>query len=172
MSWIGPGLHDPDLMALDVALEILFGGDSARIHRRLVVDTEMASSVSGWSTHFEYPGLMEISVNMKPGRKAEEAESAILEELATLCASPPKEQELTKARNQFEMSLYRSLTTANARAGKLGHYEITAGDYRKFMENALNIRKVTASDVHRVAQRIFKPDARAVLVARPNEAGK
>ncbi|HIA03907.1 MAG TPA: insulinase family protein [Myxococcales bacterium] len=172
MCWIGPGLHDPDLMALDVAMEILFGGDSSRIHRRLVVDTEMASSVGGWATHFEYPGLMEISVSMKPGRAAEEAEEAILEELAAMVDAPPSDAELTKARNQFESSLYHALTTANARAGKLGHYEITVGDYRKFMENALNIRKVTAADVHRVAQRIFKPDGRAVVVARPAGGGE
>jgi zinc protease len=168
MSWVSPGLADPDLMTLDVALEILFGGDSSRIHRRLVVDTEMASSVCGWATHFEYPGLMEISVGMKPGWVAEDAEKVILEELAAMAAAAPSEQELTKAHNQFEAGLYRQLVTANARAGKLGHYEVTLGDYRCFMENALNIRKVTAQDVQRIAQRIFKAEGCAVVIARPS----
>jgi zinc protease len=167
MSWRSPSLLDDDLMALDVALEVLFGGDSSRIHQRLVVDTEMASSVGGWATHFHYPGLMEISVNMKPGRSAEEAEAAILEEMARMADEAPLAEELTKARNQFEASLYRSLVTSNARAGKLGHYEVTAGDYRQFFRSAEAIREVTAVDVHRVARRVFDPEKRVVVVGRP-----
>lgn len=168
MGYVGPALRDADAPAADVALEVLFGGESARLHRRLVFDDELASSVGGWASHFEHPGLLEVSAVLKEGHTADEAEAVILEEFARLVSEPPTDRELEKARNQLEIAIYRSNYSANAVAGRLGHYEVTAGDYREFQAAVEATRRVDAADVQRAVRRYLRPEARCVVTVRPS----
>ena len=167
MGYPSPALLHADSPAMEVAMEILFGGDSSRLHKRLVLDLELASQVNGYASSFKLPGLTEVSITTKSGHTAAEAEAVVLEELSKLAAAPPSDRELEKARNQTESALYRSLGTANAKASKLGHYEVTGGDYRLFSKGVEDVRKVTAADVQRVIATYFRPETRSVIVAKP-----
>ncbi|MCU1276912.1 MAG: processing peptidase, partial [bacterium] len=59
IGYKAPAIGHPDYAVLEVASEILFGGNSSRLHRRLVVDSEIASSTHASTAPFRDPGLYE-----------------------------------------------------------------------------------------------------------------
>ena len=170
LGFVTPGLNHPDIPALDVAIELLFGGESSRLHQDLVMEKEIASSTHGWVGTFRLSALTEMSVTLCPGRQAEEAQEAVFAALDDIGRNPPTARELEKARAQIEVSAIRSIITANGLAGKLGHCEITVGDCRHLFVLLDAIDKVTVEDVSRVVRKYFTPQSYAGIVARAASA--
>ncbi|MEK6608105.1 MAG: pitrilysin family protein [Myxococcota bacterium] len=166
MGWRSPPLVHPDHPPLEVLNEILFGGQSSRLWRGLVVD-EIASSVSGGVGAFHDPGLFEIHATLKRARKAVDAESLIDAEIARLHDEPVLASEIEKAQARLESSFQWGLRSANGKAQALGHFEATTGDFRNLLRVAEGYQRVSADDVRRVARTHLRPEARCVLVAEP-----
>jgi zinc protease len=170
VGYPAPALGADDRAAFDVLDEILTGGPSCRLYRRLVVEKQIASSVDGGAAPTKDPGLYTLWVQMTKGHKATQAESIIDEEIAALTKAPVSEQELRKAKNRLETAFWRGLSSSEGRASQVGEFDVVAGDYRKLLSRAEEIARVTAEDVRRVAEVYLAPRARSVVVARPKPA--
>jgi zinc protease len=162
-----PALADPDRAAYELLAEILAGGPSSRLYRRLVVEDELASSVGGDVPVTKDPSIFGLWVQMTKGHTAAEAEAVIEPELARLIKRPVPAAELEKARAQLESALWRGLTSSEGKAEHLGEFDVCAGDYRKLFDRATDYGHVSAADLQRVATTYFAPELRAVLVAKP-----
>jgi zinc protease len=163
-----PALAAPDRAAFEVLDEVLTGGPSARLYRRLVIQEEIASSVDGSPAPTRDPGLYALWVQMRKGHKAEEAEAIIVTEMEALVRQPPSEAELAKAKNRIETAFWRELASSEGKASQLGEFEVVAGDYRKLVERAGEIARVSAADVQQAATRYLTGRPRAVVIARPS----
>jgi len=162
-----PALAHPDRAAYELLAEILAGGPSSRLYRRLVIEDEIASSVVGDVPPTRDPSIYALWVQMTKGHTAAEAEAVIEPELLRLGSEAVSAAELDKARAQLETAFWRGLTSSEGRAEQLGEFEVCAGDYRKLLERAPEYGKVTAEDLTRVAAAYFTPGARALFVAKP-----
>ena len=162
-----PALSDPDRAAYEVMAELLAGGPSSRLYRRLVVDSEMASSVNGDVAPTRDPGLFALWVQMKKGKTAPEGEKVIEAELGRLVNEPVPAAELDKARTQLETAFWAGLTGSGGKAERLGEFEISAGDHRRLLARGAEYGRVTAADVARVARAYVAPGGRSIVVARP-----
>lgn len=167
VGYKAPAVTDSRSAALEVLNEVLFEGDSARLTRALVTEGELASHVSAFVPPFRDPGLYEITVDLRPGKTAEQAEAVVLEEMSRVIAEGITEAELQKARNKLETRFYRQLETAQQKAHGLGFWEVTADDYRLLFTIADRYRRVALDDVKAVAREVLRPDNRTVVVARP-----
>jgi zinc protease len=163
-----PGLGDPDRAAYEVLAEVLAGGPSSRLHRRLIVEAQLASSVLGQVPATRDPGLFAIWVQLTRGHTAEEADAILVAEVARLLETPFAPAELDAARNRLETELWRDLGSSRGRAEMLGHFEVVAGDFRLLVGRAAAYAQVGADDVARVAQSYFGDRARSVVIARPS----
>ncbi len=166
-AWHAPAITDPGHAPLVVLNEILVGGESARLHKLLVTDLELASDVGGYAPSWAMPGLYEIGVTMQPGKALADAERAMDEALERVTREPVTARELDKAKNGLEASFLRSLADVGSRARALGDAETTAGDYKRFIAEMEALRKVTADDVLAVARKVLRRENRTVLAARP-----
>jgi zinc protease len=162
-----PPLAHADRPAYELLVELLAGGPSSRLYRRLVVEDELASSVHGDAPATRDAPILGLWVQMTRGHTAAEAEAVIEPELARLGAEPVPAAELEKARAQLETALWRGLTSSEGKAEQLGEFELCAGDYRRLLGRASEYGRVTAADLTRVAAAYFSPQARAVIVAKP-----
>jgi zinc protease len=162
-----PPLAAPDRAAFEVLDEILTGGPSSRLQRKLVVEGQLASSVEGGAASTRDPALYAVWVQLRKGHRADEAEKVIERELRALVDRPVPEADLTKAKNRIETAFWRGLASSEGRANQLGEFEVVAGDYRKLFARAEEIARVTADDVQRVARSYLGGKARVVAVARP-----
>ncbi len=166
LGFPGPALGASDRPAFEVLDEILTGGPSARLYRRLVSEAQIASSVDGGAASTRDPSLYTIWVQLRRGHTAEEAEAIIDEELRTLARTAVTDADLDKAKNRIETAFWRVLASSEGKASQLGEFDVVTGDYRRLFQRADEIRQVSADDVRRAADDYFS-GARAVIVARP-----
>jgi len=143
---------------------MLLGGNSSRLYRTLVPELEVAASAHASLAPFRDPGLYEISVSLQRGRSAAEAEKIVYDELARFA---PTAVELETARTRLQTRFWRELRPQAGKAEALGHYQTTAGDYRRLFEVAEALERVSGDDVTRVAQRYLVAEARTVVIATP-----
>jgi zinc protease len=162
-----PALGDADRAAYEVMNELLTGGPSSRLYRKLIVDTAAASSVHGDVAPTRDPGLYAIWVQMTKGHAAEQAEKEISLAIEDLVARPAPAAEVAKAAARLETTFWRELGASHGRAEALGQFEIATGDFRRLFTRAAEIARVTPDDVRRVAAAYLASGARSVVRARP-----
>ncbi|MBI4511455.1 MAG: insulinase family protein [Deltaproteobacteria bacterium] len=167
LGYKAPSQADPDWIPLKLTHELLAGGNSSRLHRRLIVEKEIVSTIRGFLLPSCDPGVLQLYLTMKPGHQAAEALEVIDEELERLHKEPPTPDEMSRARNRLETEFWSDLETAEEKAETLGHYETTSGDYRTLFQVAQAVPRVNADDVVRVARRFLGHEQRTVVLATP-----
>jgi zinc protease len=172
IGYKAPPIGHPDYAILEVASELLFGGNSSRLYCRLVVDSEIAASTHASTAPFRDPGLYEISVGLQRGHGAAEAEAIVYEELHNLATQPLAPHELDTAKTRLLTHFWRELRPSAGKAEALGHYETTVGDYQKLFAVADGYSQVTAADLARVVSTYFEPERRTVVIATPQKQAR
>ncbi|MGK0359847.1 MAG: zinc protease [Bradymonadia bacterium] len=167
MGFVSPSATDPRHPVLEIINEIMCEGDSALLQRALITDGELAASFYSFVPAFCGPGVFELSVELRPGHTADEAERVVLDVIATLARDGVPVAALEKARNRLETHFYRGLQTADQRAQTLGYWAVTAGDFRRMFTLGDAYRAVGVDDVKAVAAELLNPQRRVVVRARP-----
>jgi len=165
-----PTLTDPDSYPLEVLEVILAGGKSARLHRSLVYEKQLALSAGAYYARVSAdPEVFSVYASALPGKRAEELEQALYAEIERLKTELVSPRELDKAKNQIEASFIFSQDSIFSLARQLASYEIVAG-WRHWKAYVPGIRAVTAADVQRVAQKYFTAENRTAGVLIPGRA--
>jgi zinc protease len=160
IGYHAPPFLDSDTPALVVANEVLFGGRSSRVHRRLCLDEEVALSVRGAISPFIDPGLFEMWIFVREGKRRSDALGLLDGEISALGSDGPTRLELEKAVNQIELSFLHSMETPGGKAEQIGFYETVAKNGAAVFERLAAYRDVTASDVRRVVAKYLRPSGR------------
>ena len=104
---------------------------------------------------------------MRPGKKAEDVEAAIYEEIERLQQQPIAEWELEKAKNTTRFGYLQSIRTAQSRATMLGTYTRQVQRSGLINTRVAGFDAVTREDVHRVAKQYLQAKNRTVIVTNP-----
>lgn len=171
IGYTAPALNDPDHAAVEVAHQLLFGGKSGILYKRLVTDLEWVTDASAWVSEFTWPGLYEIILTLKTDADVDQTEAVVTAELQRLADAPLPPEALERARNQLEAQFLRNMQSVGERAYGLGHYAITAGDFKTLFHLTDRYRSVTPKDIQRVARTWLAPQRRTVILALPRPAG-
>ena len=167
IGYPAPALGDADRAAADVLNELLVGGPSSRLHRLLVVEREIVSSVSGEVAPTRDPGLWCLWVQMTRGNDAGRAEELILREIGRLTTESIAAPELVAAVNRLETAFWNELASSRGRAEALGHFDVTTGDFRNLIARPRAYGRVTGHDIERVARAFLSSTGRSVVIASP-----
>ena len=131
IGYKAPGQDDADWAALEIVSTLLAGCPSARLHRKLVIEKEAASSVDAQLTPFSDPSLLRLAVTTARGHSADEIIATIDAEIKSLIENPPTANEVEKAKALAETDFWSSLVDVDGKAEALGHYETALGDFRR-----------------------------------------
>jgi len=167
-GWKAVGQGHPDWAALELLTTLLAGSPSSRLHRRLVIEKELASTVDVQLTPFAEPSLLRVAVTCARGHKAEEALAEIDRVIADLAERGADDDEVQKAKNLTETDFWSALVDADGKAEALGHHETALGDFRTLGELGERLAAVTAADLRRVVRTYLIPEARTVIIAEPD----
>ncbi|MBW2261639.1 MAG: insulinase family protein [Deltaproteobacteria bacterium] len=165
-----PGIGDPMNAALVVLNTILSGGESGRLVRRLVHDTEVATDLMGWTGVFADPCLLEFQVDLREGRQPEEALRVLDEELEKVLADGVSEEEIGTARNRNRLAFYMGLGMASGKANQLGFFETVLDDCGALTRRIQEIERVGRGEVLEAARSIFRPQNRTIILATPEKS--
>ncbi|MDH5737352.1 MAG: insulinase family protein, partial [Gammaproteobacteria bacterium] len=168
-SWNIPEKNNKTTTLLSMAGSILSSGKNSRLYKRLVYETQMATSAQAYTSAGEIAGTFEMMAMVKPGI-SEEAVSEILdEELKRFIAEGPTSAELEKVKIQTLSSFVRGMENVGGFGGKsdllASNYTYT-GDpvfYNKTLEW---IKDATAKEI-RAAMRSWLTDGEYHLEIRP-----
>jgi predicted Zn-dependent peptidase len=145
-------------------------GESSRLRRRLVQDTEVAVSVSiSWGWRID-PGVFLAFVELAPGVKREKAEALLWGEIAKVASRGVTAAEVRRAKALLRSSVLHELATHHGVAHSLGQAEALLGDWREAGRALEHYARVTPSDVRRVAAEYLDPSRRSVVTLEPEAA--
>lgn len=146
----------------DLITEVLSGGQSARLHQRLVKENPLFSSIDCYHTGSVDAGLLVVDGKILPGISPEKAEKAVDAELKLLCDELVDELELEKAKNKVESSMmFEDLNLLN-RANNLAFYELL-GDAAMMNTEFERYRQVDAENLREYARTIFNENRSSTL---------
>ncbi|MFD9634776.1 M16 family metallopeptidase [Streptomyces violascens] len=157
--------------AADLALTVLGGGESSRLHNRLVRRDQTAVAAGfGLLRLAGAPSLGWLDVKTSAGVEVPDIEAAVDEELARFAEQGPTEEEMERAQAQLEREWLDRLGTVAGRADELCRYAVLFGDPQLALTAVDRVLDITAEEVKAVAAATLRPDNRAVLVYEPTAA--
>lgn len=162
---------DPETLPMNLLLNILAGGDSSRLHQRLVEKEQIALNVGGFLMEGFDPGLVYFYLTLPPGADIAKVERRMLEELAKVASDGVSEAELEKARNIMIAAYWRGLSTIDGKASALGNAEVFYGSYERAFALPEELSAITTENIRDVAASVFDVGKMTVGVLRSPEAG-
>jgi len=163
--------NTPDAFAMQVLSQALVSGQSSRLYQKLVKEKELVTGIFGGVTGVRGVGYYDLTATVAPGKKLEDVEAAINEEIARLQREPIADWELAKAKNSSRRSSIQALQGSLGIAIRLTQNAVFYNDPNLINTQFEKIAAVTKEDVQRVANKYFKPSTRTVGITLPQTKG-
>jgi zinc protease len=169
---LGGILRDKDYPALAVMSDILGGGFSSRLFKKIRTELGFAYSIgSNWGVNYNHPGLFSISGSTKSASTVETLKAA-RGELDRIRTGLVTDEELDSARqtvlNSFVFNFDRPSKTLN----RLVTYEYHGYPKDFIFQYQKAVEAVTKQDIQRVAQQHLLPENLTfVAVGNPKDFG-
>jgi zinc protease len=172
LAWLTPPAFAPGDAELKIAAEILAGGKSSRLYKKLVYDLQLAQSVSADQDSYAQTSIFGLEALARPGHTNAELEAAIDAELSRLVQEGPTQAEVDRARNGIERRMFEGLEKVGGnggRANRLNYYNQYTGDPGYLPKDVERYRRVTPDDVRSVVAKWLSKNSRAVIYAERGE---
>ncbi len=169
MAWPTAKVGSDDDAALDVISTLLTGGRLSRLHRRLVVETELASSVSSHNDARVEGGVFWIFAECSQGADPARLEAEIDRELATLVEEKVPSRELARVRSLLEAAEAYDHETTSDVAEQVGEAAVDA-HWKLAFESLGNALAVDAARLRDCARRMLGRERRVVGWCLPAKA--
>jgi zinc protease len=168
MAWNTVPIFASGDAELDLLANVLGGGKSSRLYRRLVLELKIAQSVSAVHISRLLGGTFEITYVPLQGHGLAELETVINQELEKLRAQPVEAAELERARNGIKTDLVRGLDTLQGLAGRLLTYDVFADDPAYLGRDLGRYAAATPEGLQKWAAQILRSKARVTIDLEPN----
>jgi zinc protease len=165
LSWLTPVGYQPGDAELDVVADILAGGKTSRLYKRLVYDLQIAQSVTAGQASRRLGSQFDIVITARPSsdppeRVLERIKSIVDEELDKLRQSPPDERELQRSQNQKEAGFFNRMERVGGKADLLNAYYFATGNPDYFNEDLARYRALQPNDIQAAVRRWLPGDRR------------
>lgn len=156
LSWLAPKPDSADASALKIAVALLAGGESSRLHQALVYRLQAAQGVDLSYEETADRGAVYATVLLASGdsrgRGIAAVEAALMAEIGKLASKPIPSAELDKAKIVLLTELLAKRETNEGRAYALGDAWIGTGNAKTANTELESLLAVTAADVQRVTK--------------------
>jgi zinc protease len=166
-AWHTVRLFADDDAALDLLADILAGGRSSRLHKRLVYELQIATQVTAYHDDNHVDGSFRLFATARPGHDLNELSRVIDEEVRKLADQGPTAREVQRVQNQTEASFLGRMETVLGKADQLNRYNYFVGTPDYFEQDLDRYRRLSAADIQRVARQYLAGAHRVVLSVVP-----
>jgi zinc protease len=164
LGHMGGVLSDPDYPALEVMSDILGGGFSSRLFKKVRTQLGYAYSIGGgWGAEFNHPGLFRIAGSTKTESTAATLD-AIRKEIELIRTSEVTDQELNTAKETVANSFVFRFDRPSKILNRLVTYDYYGYPKDFIFRHQKAVAATTKADILRVAKEHLKPDS-VVIVA-------
>lgn len=167
-----PARYSPNAYPLDLASNILAGGESSRLYQALVYKDQIAVQAAGFGNFTEDPNLFWAYAIMNQGHTADEGEKAVVAVLDGLKSGPVDTKEFQKAENQEIAGYILGRDTDEEKAIAIENAAVIGKDPDLVNTELDRYLKLTPADIQRVAKEYFVPQHATVLFMSPAAQAK
>jgi len=162
-AWhIGPRLSN-DFYTLDLITDLLAGGETGRLHTKLVRERKLFSEINAYITSDIDPGLIIVQGKLMKDTDIQDAEEAVNEVIRSMVNPSGLKEESEKVKNKFEASTVFSNTNILNKAISLSFYELL-GDPELINMEISEYRKVTPGMAAAATEKYFTPENCSTLL--------
>jgi zinc protease len=171
VTYLAPSVRSKDEPALDLADEILSGGQSSRLYQSLVYEQQVAQRASFDADLREDLGLLTFRVIVASGKSLPEVEKSSNDQIENILKNGVSEAELDKAKNRFLTGKLMERETNNGKASALGEAAVIYRDPNHINTDLARYQAVTTSEVKDVLNK-YLAGKKKVLIEYLPEAKK
>ncbi|MES2584331.1 MAG: pitrilysin family protein [Pseudomonadota bacterium] len=164
-----PAATHPDFAAVALMSAILADGKNSRMYKA-ITNKNLSTGVDGEMGIFHDTSMHIVFAPLAPGAKHGEVEAIVLQEIERLKKDGVTDGELKAAAAKNAADSAFKLDGSFGIAGNINEF-IAAGDWSLFYGLDEAIKKVTAADIQRVAQKYLVEDSSTTGWFIPTEAG-
>ena len=167
--WNVPQYGAPDATYLDLASDILAGGRSSRLYKRLVYQDRTATSVAGYLDAREIAGQFVLIATAQPRGDLHTVEKALDEEVAKFIANGPTAAELERVKTEYRANFVRGMERVGGFGGTsdiLARGQTFLGDPAAYKVQLERVQHATAAEIRDAARR-WLSDGVYVLEVHP-----
>ncbi len=162
-----PARFAPESYSLDLASNILAGGESSLLYQTLVYKEQIAVESVGFGNFTEDPNLFWVIAVMNAGHIAEEGEKALDTVLQGMKTQPVSARELEKAKNQQISDAILGQETDQEKADALGEAAVIGKNPELANTELARFEAVTAAAIQHSADEYFVRQHETVLFYLP-----
>ncbi|GAB6036645.1 pitrilysin family protein [Fundidesulfovibrio butyratiphilus] len=122
LSFPTAGLHSAKDAPLEVLADLLGGGKTSKLERKLRYELQLADSIDVNSITLERGGMLVVDAVLSPD-KLDAFWKALTRELAGLKAADFTDQEIDRSKLNIEDAMFRAKETLKGLATKIGYYQ-------------------------------------------------
>jgi zinc protease len=141
---------------MDVLTSILSSGKSSRLYRNLVLERQIAQSVTAYQDGSEISGTTTIQVTAKPGFTLSEIAESVREVLKEFDAHGVSDTEIQSAVNGIEARLVARQASAYGKANGLATAFTLTGDTENYNKEFQRFLDITPDEVLEAGRRILR----------------
>ena len=174
LSWHAPGLFEPGDAELDLVADVLAGGKTSRLYRKLVYEQRVATEVAASQNSREIGSFFQVVATAAPGRSLDEVKRAIDAEIRLLLDEGPTVQEMERCLAQAETHFVFRLQTVGGFGGKgdqLNAYNVFLDDPGFFDRDLARYRNASPGSLQTAARQCFTRGHVALSVVPRGRAG-
>jgi zinc protease len=155
LAWHSPALFKAGDAECDLLAEILGGGKTSRLYRRLVFDERVATELIATQASREAGSMFQVVATAAPGRRLSEIVDIVDAELEGLALHGPTDDEVERVKAQAEAAFVMRLQHVGGfggRADQLNAYYTYLGDPAAFSQDLARYLRVTPESIAAAAR--------------------
>ncbi len=155
-TWNMPQYGTPDADYLNLVSDVLSSGKTSRFYKRLVYDDQIATNANAFVALNEIAGQFRVQATAKPGGDLAQVEKELDEELARFLKDGPTQEELTRAKAQYQANFIRGIERIGGFGGKsdrLAQSQVFMGSPDAYKITLKRVQEATAEDLKSAANR-------------------
>lgn len=171
MAYRIPAQGTDDFYAIELMSMVLSEGESSRLNKKCVEESQSAMYVGSFPFSSEDPGLSFVFGIANADVTPDKLESEVNKEFEKMQTELISENEFQKVRNMLENDFLGNFRSMIGIAENLANYEMYFGDANLINTELDRYLKVSREDIQRVAKKYFMPSNRVVLYYLPKDNG-
>jgi zinc protease len=160
-----PSGSNVDFEPVEVLQGLLSENPSGLLYKKLV-ETKLASRVSGYDYATKDPGVATFTATLDKDKNLDAAKDVLISTVETFTAEKPTAQDVDRIKTKYLKDIDLELNSSENAGLSLSEY-IAQGDWRLLFYERDELKKVTPADVVRVAEKYFKPSNRTLGIFIP-----
>lgn len=156
---------DSNRIKSEMMVNILGGGMSSRLFRKVREELGLAYSVYSYASRYKDAGVISICAGLNSG-KVDVGFNAVMETIDDLVKNGITDAEYIKVRNSLKSSTIFSLEKPSSKVQLFSKYYLMTGKLYDFNERISALESVTKKDIEEMAKELNKYDMSTAVVGK------